>query len=364
MINKIVHEIEAEQIIEIDTVKELREVDSNYMKRKYLTEVGLGVSLNHHTLVLANRLTEQEKIDPYQYHIYSIMCGDKVYFDDKETGIATENGLTGLKVVFFSFDENNNRRTYVMPFLLNISENEKDSLDYSKVGVQIIYPNELLKIYIDDADYIAQYGDDVKEMTIPAQDLFLANVRLFWREMTLKVLYVGQSYGVAGNRTAFNRLSSHSTYQKILSDLQERYPNKALYIYLMEINDSLLTTMDPRQETVKSDSEDTEHIKNVICNLPMESQVINIAEAAIINYFKPEYNKMYVENFPDVNHKGYKQYYDLDYNALTVEIYPQLDALPPIILFTETASLRSPWDFIEYTLHNDNNRKSMYDIFL
>ena len=73
---------------------------------------------------------------------------------------------------------------------------------------------------------------------------------------------------------------------------------------------------------------------------------------------------MYVENFPDVNHKGYKQYYDLDYNALTVEIYPQLDVLPPIILFTETASLRSPWDFMEYNLYNDNDRKSMYDIFL
>lgn len=104
--------------------------------------------------------------------------------------------------------------------------------------------------------------------------------------------------------------------------------------------------MDLRQETVKSDSEDSEHIKNVICNLPIENQVINIAEAAIINYFKPEYNKMYVENFPDVNHKGYKQYYDLDYNTLTVEIYPQLYVLPSsIILFTETASLRSAWDF-------------------
>ncbi len=43
------------------------------------------------------------------------MCGDKVYFDDKGTGIATENGLTGLKVVFFSFDKNNNGRTYVLP---------------------------------------------------------------------------------------------------------------------------------------------------------------------------------------------------------------------------------------------------------
>ncbi|MCR4781822.1 MAG: hypothetical protein K5851_03655 [Lachnospiraceae bacterium] len=112
-----------------------------------------------------------------------------------------------------------------------------------------------------------------------------------------------------------------------------------------------------------TDSEDMEHIEKVFCNLPIENQVINIAEAAIINYFKPAYNKMYKENFPNENHKGYKQYYDLDYNALTVEIFPDFEAFPPIVLFTDTAKLASPWDFIQYDLFNDNNRKSMYEIF-
>ncbi len=32
----------------------------------------------------------------------------------------------------------------------------------------------------------------------------------------------------------------------------------------------------------------------------------------MINYFKPEYNINFVENFPDENHRGYRQYFDLD----------------------------------------------------
>ena len=332
-------------------------------RRKYMTEAGLSVSLNHFTLVLANRLSEQEKIDPYQYHLYSILCGDKVYFDE-ETKIVSMNGMTGLRVVFFSFDEHNNKKCYELPFLIDVSESKRIKLDYSQVRTEIIYPNELLKINIEDPEYITECGKDAATITIPAQDLFFTHVSLFWKELRLRVLYVGQSYGSDGKRTAFTRLSSHSTYQKILSDLQEKYPNKTLFIYLMEVNYSLMTSIDPFQNAVKSDDEDRAHMEEFICNLPIERQVINIAEAGIINFFKPEYNKMYKENFPDENHKGYKQYYDLDYNALTIEMYPYFDDIPSIVLYSDTAELKSPWDFIEYNLFNDNNRKNMYEIFI
>lgn len=330
-----------------------------------MTEVGLGVSLNHFTLVFANRLSEQEKIDPYQYHLYSILCGDKVYFDDKETKIDRDTfGNYGLRVVFFSFDEQNNRKRYELPFLIDVLKSANNKVDYSKVRVEIVYPNELLKIHNDNKTYNADCGKDASTITVSAQDLFFANVDLFWKEIRLRVLYVGQSYGSDGKRTAFTRLSSHSTYQKILNDLQEKYPNKALFIYLMEINYSLMTSIDPLQDTLKNDAEDRTHFEKITCNLPIERQVINITEAAIINYFKPEYNKMYKENFPDEKHNGYRQYYDLDYNALTIEMYPDFDEMPPIVLFTDVSELRSHWSFIEYTLFNDNNRKNMYEIFL
>jgi len=150
-------------------------------KRKYMTEVGLGISLNHFTLVPANRLSIQEKIDPYKYHLYSIVCGHKVYFDEKETRIITFEGATGLRVVFFSFDEQNNKNTYMLPFLIDVTKDSSFKLDYSKVMVQIIYPNEILIISINDQNYINEYGKDASRITIPAQDLFWANISAFWK---------------------------------------------------------------------------------------------------------------------------------------------------------------------------------------
>lgn len=83
----------------------------------------------------------------------------------------------------------------------------------------------------------------------------------------------------------------------------------------------------------------------------------------MINYFKPEYNINFVENFPDENHKGYRQYFDLDYNSLTVEVDLDFDNTPSIQLYTDTNRIANSFDFIRYSLFNDNNRKSMYDIF-
>ena len=333
------------------------------IKRKYMAEAGLAVSLNHFTLVPANMLSVIEESSPYKFHLYSILCGDKVYFDENETRIVTQNGETGLKIGFFSVDENNNKHHFILPGFFSFDENKTNKLDYSKVRIEIVYPNDLLKICIDDAEYFSEGGFDSNERKISAQNLFFTFAIRMYKELKLKVLYVGQSYGTKGNRTAFSRLSAHSTYQKILSDLNEKYPNKALYIYLMEINYSIMASMDPTQETIKNEEEDNAHLADVICNLPVENQVINITEAAMINYFKPEYNKMYVDNFPDKNHKGYKQYYDLDYNSLTVEVYPEFDDFPPIIMYSDAAELKTVFDFIEYRLYNDNKRKSMYDIF-
>lgn len=113
----------------------------------------------------------------------------------------------------------------------------------------------------------------------------------------------------------------------------------------------------------KSEDESLEHLKNVCSDLPQENQVINIVEAAMINYFKPEYNINFVENFPDENHRGYRQYFDLDYNSLTVEVDLDFDNTPSIQLYTDTNRIANSFDFIRYSLFNDNNRKSMYDIF-
>ena len=117
------------------------------------------------------------------------------------------------------------------------------------------------------------------------------------------------------------------------------------------------------KEYMKTEEESDKHMKQVCCNLPEEDQVINITEAALINYFKPEYNINFVDNFPNENHKGYRQYYDLDYNSLLVELDLEFDHAPLIQLYTSTNRINSSFDFIRYQLFNDNESSNMYEIF-
>ena len=59
-------------------------------------------------------------------------------------------------------------------------------------------------------------------------------------------------------------------------------------------------------------------------------------------YFKPEYNVNFVENFPNENHKGYKQYFELDYNSLCVEIDLEFDSLNWVQLYSDANKITTP----------------------
>ena len=149
-----------------------------------------------------------------------------------------------------------------------------------------------------------------------------------------------------------------------MTENKEEHPDKHIYILLLEMEARLAMSFDGiSKKFTKSEDESMEHLKKVCSDLPKEEQIINIVEAAMINYFKPEYNVNFVENFPDKNHKGYRQYFDLDYNMLTIEIDLSFDDAPSVQFYTSTNKVTSSLDFIRYKLFNDNTRKSMYDIF-
>lgn len=202
------------------------------------------------------------------------------------------------------------------------------------------------------------------EVTIYAQDLFNMYACNLVKKQEFEVLYIGQSYGKEGERTAFNRLASHSTLQKILTNYQSQHPDKHVYIALLEFTPNLSMSFDGlSKKYTKSEAESDKHMTDVICNLPKGEQIINITEAALIHYFKPEYNVNFVENFPDEHHKGYKQYFDLDYNSLVVELDMEFDNAPIIQFYTKANRVNSSFDFIRYKLYNEDNRLSMYEIF-
>lgn len=136
----------------------------------------------------------------------------------------------------------------------------------------------------------------------------------------IEVLYIGQAFG-DGTRTAFDRLKSHSTLQKILAQAQYESPEYEVQILTFEYAPyRIISHMDGRAENVISDYRDMDRFRSVINNHLSEREQICLVEAGLIRYFQPRYNEIYKDNFPSDKHKILESCYDLDFSGLIVEI--------------------------------------------
>ena len=319
--------------------------------RKYTSEFGIGVYARNKIIVPPSALEALEKKDNHKYHIYGILLVPKFFI--KEGSITKHKDYISLIVFTNAFDKYSE---YTVSFCLH------EKLNHEYVRCETRYPHSILKIYIEDEEWCAKYSFR-REAKIPAMALFEKNANSLMSEIRYKVLYIGQSYGKRGERSAIKRLSSHETLQKILINTQKDYPEYEVQILLLEMAYWLGESIKPSAEALSTTEEDTNHVEKVLSNLHQEQQVINITEAALINYFKPQYNTMFVENFPSEKHMSYKQYFDLDYDDLVIEINMESDVFPYVILFSDKAQIASPWECIHYQLDNSNERESMYSIF-
>ncbi|MCG6659620.1 hypothetical protein HOP52_17865 [Halomonas campisalis] len=136
----------------------------------------------------------------------------------------------------------------------------------------------------------------------------------------IEVLYVGQAFG-DGTRTAFDRLKSHSTLQKILAQAQYESPDYEVQILTFEYAPyRIISQMDGRARNVISDYRDMDRFRGIINNHLSEREQICLVEAGLIRYFQPRYNEIYKDNFPSDKHKILESCYDLDFSGLIVEI--------------------------------------------
>lgn len=177
--------------------------------------------------------------------------------------------------------------------------------------------------------------------------------------LDLEILYIGQSYGVEGDRYAQERLQSHSTLQFIYSEAIRRSPDQEIWLALWCFDPMLIASFDGRESTVTTttDEEDEAHIEKVFRTRISRQQEINLTEAALIRYFRPEYNEMFKNSFPNPAHRTYSECYQLDLNAIGVEV----DSEPlQCRLWSPAAEPR--WQhIIIFPLHSDEQRQSMFD---
>lgn len=131
-----------------------------------------------------------------------------------------------------------------------------------------------------------------------------------------EIVYIGQAFGENGERLPAEELMSDPTLQKVEANILRDYPEKDLALLLFEFKSQLL-------EEIDSQDEDLLKLQEITKNPPLQlnNQILDATEAALINYFKPEYNSKFNNPFSNVKDCG------LHYRSLTVQVHPDIMGL-------------------------------------
>ncbi|MEL1254563.1 hypothetical protein AAEO57_12305 [Flavobacterium sp. DGU38] len=182
--------------------------------------------------------------------------------------------------------------------------------------------------------------------------------------LNLEVLYIGQSYGVEGARTAPDRLVSHSTLQGIYAEAIINNPDSEIYLALASFSQINFVMMDGRtkfsNEELKEDGIRRKKVSDKLAGEGInEQQKINFTEAALIKYFQPRYNKTYKDSFPNPAHSTYSECYELDINAVCIELqtYEMINCC-----FYSDEVKPAPWNLHHFLLNSEEERKSIFEI--
>jgi len=214
------------------------------------------------------------------------------------------------------------------------------------------YPHNRILLFDEKQQQVA----DAK-VSLLAQGLRIGELR---HELAFEVMYVGQAYGGDGSRAAADRLQKHETLQAIYSETIAKMPDHEVWILLLNFNPGSILSFDGRSGYSVSDEEDDAHMHSVLEMPITDQQLINLTEAALIRHFQPPFNKVFKNKFPSSAHKTYSQCYDLDLNAIVVEV--------------DTSNVKSEiWSssrgldehhIASFPLHSPEERRSMFEMLI
>jgi len=165
-----------------------------------------------------------------------------------------------------------------------------------------------------------QYRNGEAEMTYPFAFL-MRNLRAELNGLgNQEVIYVGQAFGAAGERTAVERLLSHSTLQKILADISAHEPHMEVLLALYSFGfHRFFLSIDGTVPVQIDGDADRQQYQQVLQSQFKRSMRISLVEAALIRYFEPKYNKIYKTGFPHQRYKILQKLFEFDFAGLVVE---------------------------------------------
>lgn len=151
-------------------------------------------------------------------------------------------------------------------------------ITYSEEGINFLKRTFCNK---NKVDCYREYCFDIHVVNLVGR--VLLNYGDYFRKY--KVLYIGQSK----QDDIFKRLEKHSTIQRIHREISKKHDNKELYILLSGVRCNVINRdiLLNNSELIFSYSMGK---KFQLLDIIHKEEVVNIAEAILISYFKPEFN--------------------------------------------------------------------------
>lgn len=279
----------------------------NESKKKYLSEFAVNLFSTRWLMVSASQfmtggtMAKEEQEVANNCHIYLIGKTPIMSYCNKS--FKYEDGIVSGKIIY-RIEGKVREKDFKLDFPL---------VDGAKKVSLSKYPYREI-ITLDENDKEVRFVP--ASMVCLGLGSHLSNTEL----SDIEVLYIGQAYA-EGKRTAFERLQSHSTLQKILAQAQYESPDYEIQIFTFEYAPyRFITQMDGRAKNVISDYRDMDRFRSIMDNPLSIHEQICLIEAGLIRYFQPRYNAIYKDNFPSDKHKILESCYGLDFSGLIVEI--------------------------------------------
>lgn len=287
------------------------------------SEITLYCHMDKFVYIKPTQIDEYKNAD---YHIYLICSMPKTYFVEGSIKF-TSNNLTCELIQ--NGETINIKHSYLKIFGETLISGTSFKLNKDKSTLTLSY----YKNFVKQNDFI-----------ISANEIYGASGLM--KSKKEKILYIGQSLGKKRSRNSADRLSNHATLQKILADNQFFGGDDEIQLYLMNFKmDHILQLSGLDKQTNMSSTAnkffDTMNDYN-------QRMCIDLVEACLINYFKPQYNIQYKNKILKANSKKFKVFYDNGITRISVQILPDTytdeflnqnnNRMPQIIFYTDNAS--------------------------
>lgn len=313
------------------------------MNYKYLTEHSVHMQAEHMFLLQEDdlELTENlNKISNYPCHIYSICSRPKIKID-KDSIEINDEFIKG-RLMFQIEDSHEN---------IDFECQNNSNPEYKTKKIETKYP-------YTSVDFLMENGEPFIAGKLGY--LYHKIINSYHPNFDLKVLYVGQAFGDEGSRIAPDRLSSHSTLQKIYREAINENPDKDIWLILWTFIPKLISfTHSTLPVNDKTLLENETHYNRILERSISLKHRVNFTEAALIRYFQPQYNDKFKEHFPESSHTSYSECFDLDINSVSFELETSSlvtrlysDNVSPNVIHIGT-----------FALPTKEDRKALFDFF-